>query len=171
MKIVRFLLMLGMVVAVHYVGVEVWPPFAQAIDLFLILTVLNALDGNSLAGMLGGLAAGFVQDALSGGPFGLHGFILTLVGYVTARVAQRLVVQRASGVLSVVVVAFLGQQILLVLLGLMLAGEPELPEPLWVSVRAVVTGVVGAVAYAAGVRLARLRKERRRRRSKPLRLG
>ena len=66
--------------AVHLIGVQIYPNFSIAFDVFLVVLVFNALDGNLLAGMLGGLAAGLLADGVTGGLFGLFGVVDTIVG-------------------------------------------------------------------------------------------
>ncbi len=163
MRAGRFALALGLAILVHAIGVRLHPAFGQAIDLFLVLAVLNALDGDSRAGLLGGLAAGTAHDALAGGLFGLFGFADTLVGYGVARLSQRLVIERPSGVLPVAAVAAVVQQAVAVGLALALLPEPRLPDPLWLAIRAAVVGVLGMLFFAFG-RWWRGGADRRRRR-------
>lgn len=163
MRAGRFALALGLAILVHALGVRLHPVFGQAIDLFLVLAVLNALDGDSRAGLLGGLAAGTAHDALAGGLFGLFGFADTLIGYGVARLSQRLVIERPSGVLPVAAVAAVVQQAVAVGLALALLPEPRLPDPLWLAIRAAVVAVLGTLFFALG-RWWRGGTDRRRRR-------
>src|SRR3978361_1642260 len=114
---------------------SLWPGSGRTGDGFLAVVV--------------GLIAGLLQDTLTSGPFGLFGFADTIVGYVTARLAQRLVIQRPTGVLAVVGFASALQQAVVVVLTLVLLPSPELPSPLWVAVRAGPTGVLGLAVYVA----------------------
>lgn len=150
MRTGRFALGLALAVIVHAAGVRVHPAFAQAVDLFLVLVVLHALDGDSRAGLLGGVAAGLVHDALSGGLFGLFGFADTIVGYGVARLSQRLVIERPSGVLPVAAVAAVVQQAVAVGLAVVLLPDPRLPDPIWLAVRAGTCGVLGTVLFGLG---------------------
>lgn len=150
MRAGRFALALAAAVVAHAVGVRLLPAFAQAVDLFLVLVVLHGLGGDSRAGLLGGLAAGIVHDAVTGGLFGLFGFADTMIGYGVARLSQRLVIERASGVLPVAAVAAAVQQAVVVGLALVLLPEPRLPDPLWLALRVTSTGLLGMLLFALG---------------------
>lgn len=148
MRAVRIVLSLAVVVAAHSLLLRIWPEFPRLLDLFLIWTALVGLSGSSLAGLLGGLAAGLTHDALSGGPFGLHGFADTLAGYGTARLAQRLVIQRAASVILLLAGISLVQQLVLAGVSLLTLPAPILPEsPLWLIARALLSGVVGGAIF------------------------
>ncbi|HEX5758399.1 MAG TPA: rod shape-determining protein MreD [Thermoanaerobaculia bacterium] len=147
MRAVRFFAALGVALLVHLVGARLWAGFPGYVDLFLVVVVLHALDGESLPAMFAGLAAGLLHDALSGGLYGLYGFADTLVGYGTARVAQRLVIQRSTGVFGVAAFAAAVQQAVLVLLAFMLHGAPALPPPAAVAIRAALCGAVAMASY------------------------
>ena len=106
---------------------------------------------------------------LAGGPFGLHGFADTLVGYTAARVAQQLVVQRSSGVVLVFTLASALQQALLAALAVLLLPTAELPAAPWMVAKAATPGpsALRRLLLAQGERLvlgrvAARRVERRR---------
>ncbi|MDX1500869.1 MAG: rod shape-determining protein MreD [Thermoanaerobaculia bacterium] len=131
----------------HVAGAEVWPYFPRAFDLFLVVLVLNSVDGDTLAGMLGGLAAGLLSDLLTGGPYGLFGFVDTILGYSSAFLAQRLVVRRLSTILVLLALAAAVQQALLISMALFLIPGSGLPALPWPFVKVGTAAVVGAVAY------------------------
>jgi rod shape-determining protein MreD len=170
MTIVRYVAGLLIALLAHAAGVWAVPEFARAVDLFLVLTVLYGLRGHSLGGLSGGLAAGLVQDALTAGPFGLHGFANTLVGYGVARLTQRVVVERPSGVLLVTAAASLVQQAVLASLALLLLPDRELPQPMWIGIRALGCGVIATLVFIATQRWRTGAETRRLTRGKPLRL-
>lgn len=147
-RLIKFALGLAAAVVVHAAVVRIAPQAAQGVDLFLVAVVLYGLDGNSRAALFGGLVAGMVQDALTGGLFGLYGFADTVIGYAAARSAQRLVIERATGVVPVVAVAAVVQQAIVVGLAYVLLPDPRFPDPRWLAVRAALCGVVGMVVYA-----------------------
>ena len=153
MRSLRFAAALVVATLLHVAGARLFPDFSSAIDLFLLIVVFNALDGNTLAGMLGGLAAGLVTDALTGGPFGIHGLADTIIGYGTAYAVQRLVIQRVTGVFQLFALAAATQQALLMGVSLLLLPSPEAPRILWLMVRIVSTGLLGSVLYLADKRL------------------
>ena len=170
MPLLRFAAALLAVVLLHVTGVWLIPEFARVMDLFLVLTVLYAMGGDTLTGLLVGLVAGLCHDTLTGGLFALHGFADTLVGYGagTPRAApgdrprQRCL--PGGGVAAAV------QQVLLAGLVLVLLPEPELPEPVWIVIRAVATGAAAGAVLFASRGLREGLAERRQRRSQRLHL-
>jgi rod shape-determining protein MreD len=170
MRLRHFLLALAVTVFFHLLLSRLVPVVPRALDLFFVLTVLNALAGRSLRGLLGGTACGLIHDALSGAPYGLHGFADSLVGYVTARVAQRLVTRRFTSLLLILVMAAVLQQAVLLLIGVGLAAEPNLPDPLWVALRAIISSLVGLSLDGLSRRVQHQIAETRRTRRSRLRL-
>jgi rod shape-determining protein MreD len=57
---------------------------------YVILVIYYSMGGNVLGAIAAGVLAGFVQDAFSNVPFGLHAFSLTVCGYVVATINSRL---------------------------------------------------------------------------------
>lgn len=171
MPVVRLLLGLALAVLVQLGGAQVSPHFPVFVDLFLVAVSLHALSGNSLSGLLVGLLVGLVHDTLTPGLYGLYGFADTIVGYSTARLAQRLVIQRATGVFAVVAFGSLVQQGVVVALRLMLLPSPALPRPLEALIKAAICGALGMLTYAASARWATSYENRRRNRMSRLRLG
>ncbi len=127
MRAVKLLAGLAIAVLVHLLGVRLIPSFALAVDVFLVVVALFALEGSSLAALFAGLLVGLLHDSLSGGSFGLFGFADTIVGYGTARLAQRLVIQRPTGVLALVSFAAVVQQAIVIGLAFLLLPDTELP--------------------------------------------
>jgi rod shape-determining protein MreD len=156
---------------VHFIGVRLWPDFVRAVDVFLVVVALHGLRGNSLSGLLVGLLVGLLQDTLTSGPFGLFGFADTIIGYVAARLAQRLVIQRPTGVLALVSFAAVLQQAITVGLAFLLLPAPEMPSPVWAVIRAGVCGVLGMAIYIVAGRWRNSSETRRRGRMSRLRLG
>ncbi len=170
MESLKLLAAVALAALVHFVGVRLWPDFARAVDVFLVVVALHGLRGNSLSGLLVGLLVGLLQDTLTSGPFGLFGFADTIVGYVTARLAQRLVIQRPTGVLALVSFASALQQAVAVGLAFLLLPAPESPSPLWAFLRAVACGVLGMAVYVVSARWRSSSESRRRGRMSRLRL-
>lgn len=169
MRSLRFGAALLAAVLVHAAGEKIFPHFPEAVDLFLVLVVFNALDGNSLAGLLGGVSAGMVADALSGGAFGLFGLVDTIIGYGTAYAAQRLVIQRTTGVFLLFTLAAASQQVLLMGIRLLLFPEPLVSSYSWVLVKVVTSGCLGVGVLLANSRVRRQAESWRRRRSARIR--
>jgi rod shape-determining protein MreD len=162
---------IALAVLVHFVGMSFFPSLGRLVDVFLVVVALYGLRGGSLSALLVGLLVGLLRDSLSGGPFGLFGFADTIVGYVTARLAQRLVIQRPTGILAVVSFASLLQQAIIIGLAFVLLPALEAPSPLDAALRA---GICGLLAMAAHVLASHGRstlEARRRGRMSKLRLG
>jgi rod shape-determining protein MreD len=170
-SVLKLLGAIAVAVLVHLAGVRMFPGFVQVVDVFLVVVVLHALEGNTLTGLLVGLFVGLLHDTLTNGPFGLFGFADTIIGYGTARLAQRLVIQRATGVFAVASFAAALQQAILVVLVVLLLPDPALPDPVWVVVKAGVCGVIGMAAHIVARRWRRSSESRRRSRMSRLRLG
>lgn len=169
MRALKFIGAILAAVLVHVAGVRIWPEFVHAVDVFLVLTVFIGMGGNVLAGLGCGLLAGLILDALTGGPYGLHGFADTLVGYGTAFASQRLVIQRWSGVLLLFALAAAAQQVILMgLVALLLPG----PVPwglAWVLIKTATTAVLGLALFTGRRRFQGRVETWRRNRSSKLR--
>ena len=165
MRLLRFVLALAAAALIHLAAVRMIPAFPQIVDLFLLVVVLHARDGEAVVGMFAGMAAGLVADGLSGAPYGLHGVANTLVGYIVAVVAQRLVIQRTSGLVLVFALAGALQQAILAALAFAMLPGAELPAPTWLAVKALSTGLLGLAWTAARRTLGLWRGARRERRA------
>ncbi len=153
MRSLRFAMALAVATLLQVAGVSLFPQFFLTVDLFLVIVVFNAMDGNSAAGMFGGTVAGLVTDGLTGGYFGLFGIANTVVGYGTAITAQRLVIQRPASSLLVFAVAAAAQQLILLGISLLFVAHAELPQYSWILVKVGTTGVLGGVLYLANRRM------------------
>ncbi len=175
MRSLRFAAALLAVVLLQSAGVKLLEEFPLAVDLFLILVVFNALDGNTLAGLLGGVSAGLVADALSGSPFGIYGLVDTIIGYGTAYTAQRLVIQRTTGVLLLFALAAAAQQALLIGLDLLVYPEALFSSHSWISnyqwvlVKVITSGLLGITLLFVNTRLHRQLESWKRSRSDRIR--
>jgi len=167
----KLLAALAAAVLFHLLGMHLVPAFASLVDVFLVIVVLYALEGSSLAALFAGLVVGLLHDTLTSGPYGLFGFADTIVGYTTARLAQRLVIQRSTGVLALVSFAAVAQQAIVAGLAFLLLPTPELPNPVWVAVRAGISGILGMAIHIATINWRRAAEARRRGRMSRLRLG
>jgi rod shape-determining protein MreD len=162
----------ALAILAHFVGMALLPGAARLVDFLLVVVVLYALTGRSLSALLLGLAVGLFYDSLATGPFGLFGFADTIVGYAAARIAQRLVIQRPTGVLAVVGFASALQQAIVAVLTYLLLPVAAASEPLWVVLaRCAATGLVGMIVYVALIQGRRAVDARRRGRLGRLRMG
>jgi rod shape-determining protein MreD len=161
-------------VLLHLLGTRLLPSFPQRVDVFLVVVTLYALEGGTLSALLFGLLVGLVQDTLARGAFGLFGFADTAVAYGTARLAQRLIIQRATGVFAVVSFASLLQQAILAVLVFVLLPNPSLADPLGVleqaAAKALACGLLAVMVYIAAGRFQVAVEKRRRGRTGRLRL-
>ncbi|KAB2961789.1 MAG: rod shape-determining protein MreD [Thermoanaerobaculia bacterium] len=164
MAVLRFLLALAAVALLHFLGTGMWARFPLAVDLFLVLAVMVGREGRPLPAMFAGMFAGWAADALSGGPFGLHGLADCAVAFGTALVAQQLVVQRRSSLAAIFAAAAAVQGLLLTLLAWVFLPGQESPSPVWLAVRAGSTALLGlawtALAGAFGRRVSARRRRR-----------
>jgi rod shape-determining protein MreD len=167
----KFFAAVAAAVLFHLLGVRLSESFTLVLDVFLVVVVLYGLEGNSLAALFAGMFVGLVHDSLTGAPFGLFGFADTIIGYGAARLAQRLVIQRATGVLALVSFAAVAQQAIVVGLAFLLLPSPEVPNPVWVAIRAGACGLLGMSIHIASARFRRAAEARRRGRMSRLRLG
>ena len=155
MRGLKYGLGLSAAVLIHLAGVSLFDGFSLVVDLFLVVTLFNAMGGNLVGGLFGGLAAGLVTDTLSGGLYGLYGFADTIVGYGAAFAAQRLVIQRATAVWMVFSVAAAAQQAVIAGLSQVLLEDPSLPSFWSVVLKVATTGLIGMLSYLGGRRSAR----------------
>ena len=148
MRSLRLAVAIACAVAAHTATVALSPELARALDWFLLATVFFALGAGPVAGAFGGMFAGFVADALAGGPYGLTAFADTIAGYGSAYLAQRLVVRRPTRVLLLFALVSAAQQAILLGLALLLLPEPGLPAGVWVLGRVASTGILGMLLVA-----------------------
>jgi rod shape-determining protein MreD len=143
---VRFLLALAGAYLLQLVGLAVWPHFTRAVAPFLVVLVWFAMRSSPLVSQLLGAATGLLEDALTGGLFGLHAFADTLLAYGVALASQRVVVgQQAVRVLLFAGAAAL-QQLIIALLLLAMVGDPPLPSLGFAALRVITAALLGALA-------------------------
>lgn len=147
MPAIRLALLIAGALGMHYVGTRLVPGFSAVVDPFLVVLVYQALDTGPLGGLFCGILIGAVQDAVSGGLYGLYGFADTLVGYLTAAVAQRVVIQRWGGVMLAFVAAAAVQQLALVTVALVVLGDPELPSLASAAIKPLVSAGLGLALW------------------------
>lgn len=148
MKLLRFALGLALAVMIQSLGQHLFSHFSLIIDPFLVLVVYFSLNNTPAWSSIGGSVAGLVQDALGGGPYGLHGFANTLVAYFSSRLQQRLVVQQSSQVGLLFSVAAAIQLATLAALQFLLVDSVELPGVLIWMGRLVFSGLLGATLFS-----------------------
>lgn len=149
MRALRFFVGLLIALLVHLLGMRLIPGFARVVDVFLVVLVAKALDGDLVWAIAAGVLVGLLEDTLGGRLYGLFGVADTIVGFATAHLAQRVVIQRLSGVMLVFVAAATAQQALLAVLTFVLFPDPELPRVGWVAVRIASAALLGGAVFLA----------------------
>jgi rod shape-determining protein MreD len=166
---VRFLLALAGAYLAQLLGLALTPHFPRAVAPFLLVVVWFAMRTSPVLAQLLGAACGLVEDALTGGLYGLHAFADTLVAYGVALAVQRVVVgQQAARVLIFAGAAALQQ---LVLAGLLVAmlDQPPRPSPGFALLKVATTALLGAVLISLESRARTQWSAWQRRRSRQLR--
>lgn len=168
MKLLEFLAAL-VVATVFYGGaLRLFPPVVGWLDPFLIVVLLASLDRHPAWSLSQGMVAGLAYDALSGGLYGLNGIADTVVGYASARLQQRFVVQGAVQVSLLFALATALQQALLALLQFLLVRSAEIASAMRVGGKMLITSVVCTLLFVAGHRLRRWRSDHRENRKRRL---
>lgn len=145
MKLARFLVGCALATALQLLGLHLFGSAFAVFDLLLVVALYNAIDNTPVPSLFGGSFAGLIQDALTGGLFGLHGFALTLAAWLVAVLRQRLTIQKPFQVgLLFSLTAVLQLAVIAVLQYAMLPGS-EAPD-LWTACwRMLSTGALGAL--------------------------
>ncbi len=170
MKLLRFVMGLICAVLIQTPGLRFSSHFALAFDPFLILVVYQSLDSSTAWSSIGGSTAGLAQDALSGGPYGLHGFANTLVAFAASRLQQRLVIQQPSQVGLLFVLSAALQMAILASLQFLIVSGAELPGLGSMASRLITSGIVGAMLFMLAGRARAWNKRVRARRQTRLKL-
>ena len=134
-------------------------------DFFLLVVADMARGGAAVPAMLAGLPAGLLQDGLfaPGRLLGLHAFSKILIGYLLATVGARTVVEKPVAVGGLLGGAVLVEAATLTFLIWVLTGDFLPPAPWRLAARALATGVLGGLLYAASRVPWKQRREARRR--------
>lgn len=174
----RFLLGLFVAAAFYALGLRIHPRLAEVFDPFLVLVVYHALrhgagegpQASALVAAVYGSLAGFVQDALTGGLFGLHAFADTLVGWTVAKVQGRMVIQQPHQIALAGLLASAFQLAVLASLQFMMVPGALQPAPADVAWRILVSGLLVATVHGLAVRFRAAEQRWRERRRRRLRL-
>lgn len=138
--------------------VPVYFPKFATLDLLLLVVIYFGLSRrNPSTGLLLGMAAGLMQDSVSGPfvPLGLYGIAKTAIGYLASSIGARLDTEHPAARFALTLFFFVLHQGVITLTRRLLLAEPE---P-WFTVRlAMAAGVNAAVAVFVFVLLDRLRK-------------
>lgn len=93
MRWLRFLIGLVIALTIHSLLNSFFPNALAFFSPYVILVVYYAMGGNLFGTIVAGVIAGLVDDAFSGAIFGMHAFSFTVIGYLAAYVASRLVLR------------------------------------------------------------------------------
>ena len=145
MTFVRVAVALLVAYLVHLVGLAITPGFSRWVDPFLVIVVWYSLRTSPVGAEVIGTVTGLLQDALSGGLFGLHAFADTVVAYAVSLVAQRVVVGQQAVRVLIFAAAALVQQLLLVGLLVSMLDEPPLPTVGAVVTKVITSSLLGAL--------------------------
>jgi len=86
----RFAIGLLIALTLHSLLNSFYPNALAFFNPYVILVIYYSMGGNVFGAIVAGVLAGFVQDAFSNAPFGLHAFSLTVCGYIAATINSRL---------------------------------------------------------------------------------
>jgi len=139
---------LGAVLVETALGYLVSEP-GRYLDPFLLVVVYCALRGGEGQGLLAGVAAGWVQDLLFGGPIlGLSALAKLLVGFVVGAAGSHFLISGASPRALVLLLATAADALLVQWLASVFGIEAAPMSPVTLASRATLTAVVGGVLYA-----------------------
>ena len=170
-EVLRFLLGLAAAVSLHVFGLRLHGATPQFFDPFVVLVIYGAMRSGTSRSTVSGSVVGLVQDTLTGGLYGLHGFANTAVAYLISAVRQRFVIQQP---LQIAVLAALGgifQTLVLAFLQWALVTGSELPELVPGLIKMIVTGLATLAVYVGSNRLFAWDLRRRELRNSRIRLG
>jgi rod shape-determining protein MreD len=89
----RFIVGLLIALTIHSLLNSFFPNALAFFNPYVILVVYYAMGGNLFGTIVAGVIAGLVNDAFSNTIFGMHAFSFTVIGYLVAYVASRLVLR------------------------------------------------------------------------------
>ena len=118
------------------------PPLTY-MDLPLVVTIYFAISGRRVHSALIGSVLGLTQDAVQGLPLGVHGFAMTLTGYMVAAFSKKLVIERQGTQWLILFLSSLGNSLVVLLLLGLVDRELWLPYAVQAVVQSVVTSVFG----------------------------
>ena len=130
---------------------------ARWMDPYLILVVVFASRGGKARAMIGGGAAGFLQDLVASAVFGVHYLGKLVVGYAASLVASRLIPGQALTAAVLLGGATLLEKLVFSVAGLVLGTDFAVGTPIEIGVQVLVNIGVGMLAFRAVDRFARRR--------------
>jgi rod shape-determining protein MreD len=140
--------LVGAVLVETALGYLVTEP-GRYVDPFLLVVVYGALRGGEGQGLLTGMAAGWVQDILFGGPIvGLSALAKLVVGFAVGAAGSRFLIAGTPARALVLLLAAASEALLVQWLASIFAIGAAPMSPLTLASRASLTAVAGAILYA-----------------------
>ncbi len=124
------------------------PQIGERIDFFLIFVAADARTGSRSGAIGAGALAGGIEDALSGGLFGLNGFAKTLVGYLLSLLAGRVLVDHPASIALTISAGVAVSSAICALLRFLLAQPATGTDVSSFFLRVLLTGGAGVAAAA-----------------------
>ncbi|MFN2442833.1 MAG: rod shape-determining protein MreD [Thermoanaerobaculia bacterium] len=147
MRWLRFLIGLVIALTIHSLLDSFFPNALTFFNPYVILVVYYAMGGNLFGAIVAGVVAGLIEDAFSGSIFGLHAFSLTVIGYLVAYVASRLVLRGTLAFGLALAGAVIVNEIVIYVLVTILTSHPvELFEE-GMFVKTILTSLFGMLIY------------------------
>ena len=159
MSALRALLILAVALALQAALGRLFPGIHRYVDVLLAPVAIYGAASSQAAAMGMGCASGLLSDTwFHGGPFGLHGFKRTFLGWAAGVVATRVDLSQRAGRFVTGVLVSLGDHLLDFLVRGLLDARPGIPSLAELALRAVTTGLLAA---AGGTLLESRRRNQR----------
>jgi rod shape-determining protein MreD len=143
----RFIIGLLIALTIHSLLNSFFPNALAFFSPYVILVVYYAMGGNLFGTIVAGVIAGLVDDAFSSAIFGLHAFSLTVIGYLVAYVASRLVLRGTLAFGLALAAAVIINEIVIYLLVVILTPQTvELFEE-GILIKTILTSLFGMLLY------------------------
>lgn len=145
MVLVRFLLALLAAVFLQTLALWMLPATWWIVDPFLLLVVIWSLGISPGVSLAVGTTTGWVQDALTGGFYGLHGFANTSTAWIIAQLRQRFVIQQPLQLSLLFALAAILQKLQIALLSYFVLSGAEMLSPGKLITIAIANGILGPI--------------------------
>ncbi|HVR44735.1 MAG TPA: rod shape-determining protein MreD [Thermoanaerobaculia bacterium] len=147
MRWLRFVIGLLLALTIHSLLTGFFPNALAFFSPYVILVVYYAMGGNLFGAIVAGVIAGLVEDAFSGAIFGLHAFSLTVIGYLVAYVASRLVLRGTLAFgLALAGATVINEFVIYVLVTILTSQPVELFEE-GMIIKTLITSLFGMLVY------------------------
>ena len=147
MRWLRFLVGLVIALTIHSLLDSFFPNALAFFSPYVILVVYYAMGGNLFGAIVAGVVAGLIEDAFSGAIFGLHAFSLTVIGYLVAYVASRLVLRGTLWFGLALAGAVIVNEIVIYVLVTILTAHPVQLFEEGMIVKTILTSLFGMLIY------------------------